>query len=156
MDYHIYLNGEKCGELTEAENARLRKEIKTDPRTWAQYVFAQVWALWKSITLYLRLFGCIGGMVMLVALVLAPQVAESMQGMPILDVANSLRQTGLTLMCVGVCFVMVHFCFSPPVVGFGTVYETAFLRRVRQTKKIQRYGELEVIAFSMSQQKEGQ
>ena len=156
MGYHIYLNGEKYGELTEAENVRLRKETKADPRTWLQFGFAQVWGLWKSMTLYLRLLGFIGGMTMLTGLVLAPQFAESMELMQKQDVVNYLHHTGLALMFSGAFLATAHFFFFPPTLGFKSVFETAFLRRVRQIKKIQRYGELEVIAFSMPQQKEGQ
>jgi hypothetical protein len=147
MGYHIYLNGEKCGEMSDAENARLRKEVRNDARTWFAFIFAQVAGTGRFLAFYLRLLGLVGGLSVLMVAMLAPDFQQAVQSQSGEEIAQAIRQFGIYLsvavtMIAAACQVFVPRLFSIP-----DVFEREFYRRVRLAKNIRRYGQLEIIGF---------
>lgn len=149
MNYHIYLDGEKCGELTDAENARLRKEAKRDARTWGAFLFAQLVGTWKVVRFYVRMLGLVGGLGILMAATFAPQIHQSTQGMTPEEIALGIRTAAIYLSMTAALSVAGCLLFFPKVFGIPNVFENEFLRRVRLLKNIRRYGQLEVIGFTL-------
>lgn len=113
MDYHIYLDGEKCGELTGAENARLRKEAKRDARTWGAFLFAQLAGTWKVVCFYVRMLGLVGGLGILMAATFAPQIQQSTQGMTPEEIAFGIRTAAIYLSMTAALSVAGCLLFSP-------------------------------------------
>ncbi len=149
MDYHIYLDGEKCGELTDAEHARLRKEARKDARTWLAFAFAQVAGTGRFFAFYLRLLGMVGGLSVLMVAMFAPQFQQAIQGQPGEEVAQAIRQFGIYLSAAAAMIAAACLVFAPRMFGIPDVFEREFLRRVRQVKNIRRYGQLEVMGFTL-------
>jgi hypothetical protein len=151
MGYHIYLDGEKCGELSDTENARLRKEARTDARTWGAFVLAEIWRPWKLFSFYLRILGLIGGVGVLTGMFLAPLILASAQPLSASEIAVGMQQVGLSLCFLAGFSAAGVLVFSPKTFGIPNFFENEYLRRVRKLKNIQRYGELEVRGFTMPQ-----
>lgn len=150
MDYHIYLDGEKCGMLTDAEHARLRKEAKKDARTWLAFGFAQVAGTWRFFTFYLRMLGLFGGLGVLLTAMFAPQFHEAIQGQTSEEIAHAIRQVAMYVGIAAAMFSAACLTLAPQMFGIPNVFEREFLRRVRLLKNIRRYGQLEVIGFTLS------
>lgn len=149
MDYHIYLDGEKCGELTGAENARLRKEAKRDARTWGAFLLAQLGGTWKVVCFYVRMLGLVGGLGILMAAALAPQIYQSTHGLTPEEIAIGIRTAATYLGISAAMTVAGCLFFAPQMFGIPKVFENEFLRRVQLLKNIRRYGQLEVISFTL-------
>ncbi|CAM5532098.1 hypothetical protein ACFQ4M_19535 [Thauera mechernichensis] len=149
MDYHIYLDGEKCGELTDAENLRLRKEAKRDARTWGAFLFAQVTGTVRFLTFYIRLLGSVGGLAVLMVAMFAPQFQQAIQGQSGEEIAQAIRAAAIYLSASGAMIAAACLVFAPRMFGIPDVFEREFQRRVRLLKNIRRYGQLEVIGFTL-------
>lgn len=149
MDYHIYLDGEKCGELTDAENARLRKEAKADARTWGAFVLAQLWGTGKLLAFFLRAWAAVGGFAFLFAMFLAPELLKTVEQLSAQELADAARTTALYLSMLAGLPTAALAMFAPKFFRGPDVFENEFLRRVRLLKNIRRYGQLEVIGFTL-------
>lgn len=144
MDYEIFLDGEKCGELTEAEHKRLRKEVRADPWTWVHFACAQVWGVLKFFTFYMRWLGALGGIGTLMLLLFAPQIVQAIENMPLAEVATALRTFGFSLTLFGAMVSVVTLMFFPQVLEIPSVMKLGFIKKVRRLKGIRRYGTVEV------------
>jgi hypothetical protein len=146
MDYHIYLDGEKCGELTGAENSLLWKEAKKDARTWLAFVFALAAGTGKFVVFYLQMLGLIGGLAVLMAAMFAPQLQQAISGE---EIALAIQHAGICLCFATTLAAVGCLVFAPQMFRAPDVLEREFLRRVRRLKNIRRYGQLEVIGFAL-------
>jgi hypothetical protein len=77
MNYHIYLDGEKQGELTLAEYNRLKREARSDARTWGAAVIAFLKGGINTVRRIVQMMGALGGMAVLTAMFFAPQIHET-------------------------------------------------------------------------------
>lgn len=149
MDYHIYLDGEKCGELTDAEISRLRREAKRDVRTWGAFLFAQVAGTGRFMAFYLRLLGSVSGLALLMAAMFAPQLHQTLQGQSAEEIVQAIRTAGIYVSASGAMVAAACLVFAPRMFGIHDVFEHEFQRRVRLLKNIHRYGQLEVTGFTL-------
>lgn len=155
MDYHIFLDGEKVGELSDAEYARLRKEARMDARTWGSFGLAQAVGTWKCVVLMMRFIGIVGGMAFVMGLVYAPQVLQMLEQMlqqgTAAEVAAAIGNGGKYLTLVVMLAGAGLLTLSPKTLGVPNAFEKEFVRRVRRLKRIQKHGRLEVLGFTLPQ-----
>lgn len=150
MGYHIYLDNEKCGELSDAENARLRKESRINAGTWVEFFTAQVALTWKLITFYLRMLGFVVGLGVSIGLICSPLIMESAKYLSAPEIAVYLQQTGIYLIFSAAFIVVSAIMFSPEMFSVPSAFEREYLRRVRKLKHIHRYGQLEVFEYTIN------
>ena len=101
MDYHIYLDGEKCG------------------------------------------------LAVLMVAMFAPQFQQAIQGQSGEEIAQAIRAAAIYLSASGAMIAAACLVFAPRMFGIPDVFEREFQRRVRLLKNIRRYGQLEVIGFTL-------
>jgi hypothetical protein len=144
MDYDIYMYGEKCGELSAAEYACLRKAVRRDLRTWFAFASVRLNGTWKFINFFFRGLGLSGGLTLFAAAVFAPDSLQVIHGLNGEEVARFIQLIAQGI-GVGVALYAVScFVLFPNRFGVPDVFEDEFLRRVRRLKRIYRHGDLEV------------
>jgi hypothetical protein len=153
MIYHIYLDGEKQGELTLAEYNRLKRESRSDARTWGAAAVAFLKGGFNTGGRVVRTMGVCGGVAVLTAMFFAPQIYQAVQtavadGAVALSMAETLRTVGVYVGVGAVSAVVLAEVFNPP----GTlqaVFDGEFHRRIRAMKQIRRYGQIEVLGYEI-------
>lgn len=152
MNYHIYLDGEKCGELTNAETARLRAEVKTDARTWLAFVFDEISGFIRILASMFRMWAQVGGFAFLFVLLLAPDLLRPMENLSLGEMADAIRRVAFYLMFLATLPVAARTVFipmlrlvAPQAFPRANAFEKEFLRRVRLLKGIGKHGKLEVM-----------
>ena len=151
MIYHIYLDGEKQGELTLAEYNRLKRESRSDARTWGAAVIAFLKGGFKTGGRIVQVMGALGGVAVLTAMFFAPQIYETTQtalanGATVPVMAESLRTFAAYIGIVGVSLVVAADLLNPTS-ALQAVFDGEFHRRIRAMKQIRRYGQIEVLGY---------
>jgi len=149
MDYHIYLDGEKCGELTNAEHEHLRKSVSKDARTWLAFGLAQIAATGRFFNIYFKMLAALGGLLFLIAAMLAPSFWQAIQGQSGEEIAHAIRHLAIYSTVLAVFLTAILLVMYPQRLGIPDVFKHEFVRRVRLLKDIHRYGQLEVIGFTL-------
>lgn len=153
MNYHIYLDGEKQGELSLAEYNRLKREARSDARTWGAAVIAFLKGGFKTGGRVVHTLGALGGVAVLSAMFFAPQICETTKvaladGAALLSMAESLRTIGVYIGVVGVASVVAVDLLNPTST-IQAVFDGEFHRRIRAMKQIRRYGQIEVLGYEI-------
>ena len=153
MIYHIYLDGEKHGELTLSEYNRLKRESRSDARTWGAAVIAFLKGGINTVSRIAQMMGALGGMAVMTAMFFAPQICETTKvaladGAARLSMAESLRTIGVYIGVVGVASVVAVDLLNPTST-IQAVFDGEFHRRIRAMKQIRRYGQIEVLGYEI-------
>ena len=153
MIYHIYLDGEKHGELTLSEYNRLKRESRSDARTWGAAVIAFLKGGFNTVSRIAQMMGALGGMAVMTAMFFAPQIHETAltalaDGATVGVLLQSVRLITAYIGIAGVSFVVAADLLNPSS-ALQAVFDGEFHRRIRALKHIRRYGQIEVLGYEL-------
>jgi hypothetical protein len=153
MIYHIYLDGEKQGELTLMEYNRLKREVRASLRTWGAVAIAFSKGSINTASRIVKMIGALGGVVVLTAMFFAPRIYEAAlpalaDGATVAGMLQSVQLITAYICVVGVSIVMAADLLTPSST-LQAVFEGEFHRRIRAMKQIQRYGQIEVLGYPL-------